>query len=1160
MAKTVKITWNNPKDIKAGTPLDGTQLNAQAIDDADNLVAGAFAYTPDAGAVLPAGVHTLRAAFSPADPTTYDAATESVSISIVARPVKVVWKDPADIKAGTPLDGAHLNAEAFDETGSPVAGAFAYTPAAGAILPVGVHTLRAAFTPADPQTYDDATESVSIAVNPKPLKVVWRDPADIKAGTPLGASQLCAEAINEAGDVVAGAFTYDPAAGVVLRHGVHTLDAIFEPADSKTYESASVTSRIRVQLTVSGRLMVGDCPLEGVRVTVADCDQSFETVGWSKTDAEGRYEIPVDPDRDIRIEFPQRTPFQRHDVVLKGAQYVYARSCQPIDLDRIYEAAGCQISGKLERQSQGSHSSEPLSDASVALLRDGRVASSWTTDECGQYCIRTDATGLLTLQFSAVDGLVASERTMNVWIPECPCAVSVPTVTYTALTTSLCGQVNCAGKGLENVPIELLGVDGICLAATESDDEGLWRFRNLPPGKYQVRFRNRVVDGGESFELSKSLQLSDPISLGAGDTKHLAPVSYEPEPHIIERQVLVGGQPIDGILVDVRVPGAPSALQSARTVSGWVRFTLDIGGEYEVRYYPDPNAFGDPLVDFVEVHSVNTGKMNLPPLPSGFGSVRKGLGAGNGGGNGRGGGNGAREAIEDLASYPVLTEEIGYPPSPLARSGGLPTAPSGTSLGQSVTKAISDVLGWQLKPDPKAFLGALNASFSLKDVEGHTEAYWAPRSYAIQTDLSGGGVSGAQASVYARAKDALDQSLPLLEGLYPLFKEAADDDVAALRATVRSQFTDLVNELGLLGGPRIARVTQFFFLLLGQQLPQTASLVPAFIPQLVTDPDQISGSLGNLRTEFGFSLSDDLVNTVEDEQNVTNYRIVADYLTSLATSWLNNLQFFGLTATTPFFGTQLVLLSRQLSVIAETVDEVRFTLDSVFIGPAERQTLQIDFSSPPGAQPMFLEDLLTWIDSFASEEGPKLIQDGGKFAVSQSFVPIGTQLQQLAQGAIKPTNITLLPSGYNTLRVQRSIKDLSDQLQQLVSLATPIAHVITPEPEPALSVLGINPNVVFLSAWPVGAGNKQLPVPITIIGTGFDVNNAAGLKIAFIPPAPANTLVPNGSGILSDNLAYMTLNPPSVSSIPAGSYNVTITMTNRNGQTSTLVVGFTVLP
>src|SRR5262249_13661730 len=286
----------------------------------------------------------------------------------------------------------------------------------------------------------------------------------------------------------------------------------------------------------------------------------------------------------------------------------------------------------------------------------------------------------------------------------------------------------------------------------------------------------------------------------------------------------------------------------------------------------------------------------------------------------------------------------------------------------------------------------------------------------------------------------------------------------ALRATIRSQFTDLVSELGLLGGPRISRITQLFFLLLGQQLPQNKAQVPGF--PLKTDPDTISGSLGNLRVECGFSIADDQINTVEDEQDVTNFRIVTDYVTSLAQSWLNNLQFFGLQTQTPFFGTQLVLLSRQLSVIAESANEVRFTLDSVFIGPAERQTLQINFSPPaPANTPsMFLEDLLTWIDSFASEEGPRLIQDGGKFAVSESFVPIGTQLQTLVAGAVIPANAGSLPRGYKTKRVRRSLEELRDQLQELVSLAAPISHVITPEPEPELAVLGINPNVLFRSA------------------------------------------------------------------------------------------------
>ena len=518
-------------------------------------------------------------------------------------------------------------------------------------------------------------------------------------------------------------------------------------------------------------------------------------------------------------------------------------------------------------------------------------------------------------------------------------------------------------------------------------------------------------------------------------------------------------------------------------------------------------------------------------------------------------------SLEDLAAFSLLTEEVGYPPSPLARSSsgaGTMVPAAGGSLGQIAAKAVSDVLGWQAKPDPKGFLGALNASFKLEEVEGHTQAIWTPRTYAIQTDLSGG-ITGAQASVYQRAKDALDRSLPLLDGLYPLFKEAKDEEAAALRATVRSQFTDLVNELGLIGGPRISRVTQLFFLLLGQQLPQNFSGVQAFLagpPGLQTDPDKISGSLGNLRVEFGFSIADDRVNTVKDEQDVTNFRIVTDYVTSLAQSWLNNLQFFGLGTPTPFFGTQLVLLSRQLSVIAESSNEVRFTLDSVFIGPAERQTLQIQFTS--GDPPMFLEDLLTWVDSFASEEGPRLIQDGGKFAVGESFVPIGTQLQQLVAGAVTPANASSLPQGYQSKRVRRSLVELKDQLQELVNLAAPISHVITPEPEPALAVLGINPNVMFLSALTSGQ-----PLPITIIGTGFDTN-VTGFTTTTPPSGPGLNIIAPGLTFLdrlpplSENLIFA---PLGLAPLPtAGNYVVTITVTNRDLKSATLQTSFTVLP
>jgi hypothetical protein len=491
-------------------------------------------------------------------------------------------------------------------------------------------------------------------------------------------------------------------------------------------------------------------------------------------------------------------------------------------------------------------------------------------------------------------------------------------------------------------------------------------------------------------------------------------------------------------------------------------------------------------------------------------------------------------AVEDAVAYPVLTEEIGFPPSPLAAPpGGRSGGRSGTSLGQTVMSAVSDVLGWKAKADdPRGFIGALTASFTCADVDGHTQCTWTPRTYAVQSDLSGG-ITGAQASLYSRAQDALNQSLPLLDGLYPLDPEADAEDVAALKGIARSQLNELVNELGVAGGPRVSRVNQYFQLLLqdpGESFP------PLPGTPLFTDPDQIHGTLGKLRDELGLNFTtQDFVNTVADEQDLSSFRILSDYVTSLAQSWINNLRFFGLGTATPFFGTQLVLLSRQLSVVAESVDEVRFTLDSVFIGPAERQTLALQFDPSVSKDSLFAEDLFNWIQSFATDEGPRLIQDGGKFGVRFSFLPIARQLQGLVRTAHDPN---LLDHGFRTFRVQRALKQLGEQLDELVTLASPISHVIEEEPTnaefdairqqlalltfqvgtqtptvPGASVLiAIPPQLIFaqsqtvdtesapqlLTLFNVGTGSLTIPSPsnnMSVVGDGKGTSAASDFKL-----------------------------------------------------------------
>ena len=385
-------------------------------------------------------------------------------------------------------------------------------------------------------------------------------------------------------------------------------------------------------------------------------------------------------------------------------------------------------------------------------------------------------------------------------------------------------------------------------------------------------------------------------------------------------------------------------------------------------------------------------------------------------------GNAVQESEIDLQAYPVLTEEV--PSEVVSRP---PSAGGGSSgyapIGKMAENAIRDVLSWRAKTDdPKAFLMALNQSFALKHVEGHTEFKWTPRTYTVQTDM--GAITGAQASIYNRAKVALDQSLPLLDGLYPLLPNLDQEDLDSVRNMVKSLFSELVNDLGIEGGPRIPRVDQLFRLLIGSPIP--------------TNPEASGGEVGLLRQRF--SLERRYIATIPDEQNVTNYMIVVDYLIGLNNSWINERKYFAHSGTSaqPFFGTQLVLLSRSLDVVAQAVKDVCFAMDSVFIGAAERQTTLLNFTSIGPESSLFIAELLDWIDRAASDELPGQLQDSGKDAI-HTMQRVVKELHQFVHAAMLPQQPAAgLPPGYRTPRVQRALHLLAESLQETYRLADQI--------------------------------------------------------------------------------------------------------------------------
>ena len=82
---TPTLTWADPANIDAGTPLGTAQLDATASFNGTEL-AGLFVYTPAAGTVLPAGGgQNLRVSFQPADNADFTTVTASVPINVVPR-------------------------------------------------------------------------------------------------------------------------------------------------------------------------------------------------------------------------------------------------------------------------------------------------------------------------------------------------------------------------------------------------------------------------------------------------------------------------------------------------------------------------------------------------------------------------------------------------------------------------------------------------------------------------------------------------------------------------------------------------------------------------------------------------------------------------------------------------------------------------------------------------------------------------------------------------------------------------------------------------------------------------------------------------------------------------------------------------------------------
>jgi Flp pilus assembly CpaE family ATPase len=263
-AKPTLVMWPTPASISHGTALSALQLNATAP------VPGKFVYTPAVGEVLAAGTRTLSVIFTPTD-SNFPPAQAAVSLTVTKAIPAITWPALATISYGTALGAAQLNAKAS------VPGTFAYTPAAGEVLPAGTHPLSVTFTPTETKDVATAQATVSLTVAKATPIITWPAQAAITYGNALSAVQLNATAL------VPGTFVYTPAAGTVLTAGTQTLSITFTPKDTADYTTAQATVSVVVEgLPNIASLMPAMADSDANSTDLADAKQGTQSSGASE--------------------------------------------------------------------------------------------------------------------------------------------------------------------------------------------------------------------------------------------------------------------------------------------------------------------------------------------------------------------------------------------------------------------------------------------------------------------------------------------------------------------------------------------------------------------------------------------------------------------------------------------------------------------------------------------------------------------------------------------------------------------------------------------------------------------------------------------------------------------------------------------------------------
>jgi hypothetical protein len=133
------VSWPTPAAVIYGTQLTATQLDATAT------VAGTLAYTPPAGTVPGAGVHSLSVTFTPSNTTLYSPVTLTVHLTVNPAVLKVAANDASRVYGtANPALTAAITGFVNGDSAAAVSGAPLLATAATVSSPAGQYAITAA--------------------------------------------------------------------------------------------------------------------------------------------------------------------------------------------------------------------------------------------------------------------------------------------------------------------------------------------------------------------------------------------------------------------------------------------------------------------------------------------------------------------------------------------------------------------------------------------------------------------------------------------------------------------------------------------------------------------------------------------------------------------------------------------------------------------------------------------------------------------------------------------------------------------------------------------------------------------------------------------------------------------------------------------------------